>query len=152
LNVFQFLTVVFMILLLPIYSHWFGIGFEVFLTIFFIIYAFYPNFFGWIHKLSYNEIRYQIMVILAIIWTFLLFNISRIIGYVYEEYLGIVYLVSLIPVVILILYLTHYKEWRNFHKSLTHWYFEDYMKRKAKERAKKIELELETRDSLTDVP
>ena len=102
--------------------------------------------------MSYGEIKYQIMAILTIIWTFLLFNISRIIGYMYEEYFGIVYLVSLIPVVILILYLTHYKEWRHFHESLTHWYFEDYVKRKAEERAKKIELELETRESLEDVP
>lgn len=72
------------------------------------------------------------MIILAFIWLFLSYNMSRITEYMFKKNLGIyVYLVSLIPIVVLILHLTYYKEWRNLYKSLTRLYIEDYIKKEA---------------------
>lgn len=146
LNVLQFLTLVFMIFLLFTHSRLFGFGLETLLLVTFMVYSFYPQFFGRIHGLSYAEIKHPILAVLVIMWTYSFYILSRIIGYMYEKDLGIyMYLISSIPVFILILYLTHYREWRNFYDSLTHMYLEDYMKKKAKERLKEIELELENR-------
>lgn len=142
LTVLQFLTLAFILVSLPLYSSWFEFGFKRAFAMSLILYIFFPNLLGWIHKIPYDEIKYLIMIILAFTWLFLLYNISRIAEYMFKKYFGIyVYFVSLIPVVVLILYLTYYKEWRNLYKSLTHLYIEDYIKKEAEERVKEIKLE-----------
>ena len=140
--VFQFMTLVSMILLLFISIHWLGFGFREQLTLLFMIILFYPNLFGYIYKASHEEITYHIMITLVITWTFLLYTICHILGYVYENLSMYVYLICMIPVVILVLYLKHSKGWRRFYKSMTRSPLEDYIKEKARERVEELILEL----------
>lgn len=142
LNILQFLTLTSAILLLSVYIREFGHGFEAMLASLFVILVFLPNFVGWVYKLSHEELKHSIMAELVIAWTCLLYIISIIITYMYEKYLGeYAHLISLIPSVILISYLTYYKEWGNFYRSLSRMHLEDYIRKKAEERAKEMELE-----------
>jgi hypothetical protein len=143
LDVLQFLTVVSMIVLFPVFVHRDGYGLEATLTIFFAMYLVFTNLFGRFHKLSRIEIKYTILTVLSIIWTISLYNISRFIN-IHEKFYSIyIYVISLIPGLILISYVTYYKEWKNFYRAMTYMPFEDHIKKEAKKRGKKIELELE---------
>lgn len=149
LTILQFITVVFMILLLCTYFHWFGFGLEAELGLearliaVFMAYIFFPQLFRWIQKLSYDEVKYLTMAILVFVWTYSLYVLIRMIGYRYGKDFGVyVYAVSFIPIVILVFYLNHTREWGRFYSSLTRSRFEEYMEKKVRERAKKMELEL----------
>ena len=119
LIVFQFLTLISLILLIPIYYRWVENGYELIFTMVFAIMVFFPNFIGHLYRLPYQEVKHNTVAYLVVMWMYSLFNIGRIIEIAYEKDLGIfVYVMGLIPVIILILYLTYSKEWKNFYKSL----------------------------------
>ncbi|MBU7018907.1 MAG: hypothetical protein HXS44_15470 [Theionarchaea archaeon] len=140
--ILQFLTLAFTIVLLLVSIHWVGFGFREQMTIFFMITLFYPNLLSHIYRVYREEIFYPIMMTLVIIWTFLLYMVCYILGYIYEKNLGIVYLVCMIPLVVFALYLKHTKEWRSFYKSTTRSPFEEHVKEKARKIAEELELEL----------
>ncbi|MGD2250936.1 MAG: hypothetical protein PVF58_21260 [Candidatus Methanofastidiosia archaeon] len=143
LDVLQFLTVVSMIVLCPVFVRRDGYGIETTLTIFFALYLVFTNFFGRFRNLSRVVIKYTIMTLLAIIWTTSLYNISRFIN-IHEKFHSIyIYVISLIPGLILISYVAYYREWKNFYKAITYMPLEDHIKKEAKKRGEEIELELE---------
>ena len=143
LNVIHFLTIVCILLfLICVYQFKYELGVSPgMVPMIPLSFIFLPYFVKRVYKLSYDEIKYSIMAVLVIAWMFLLYTMSRIVGHVYGRYSGIMYIVCLIPVLILIVYLAHNKEWGNFYKSLTRVHLEDYIEKKAKERVKEIEKE-----------
>ena len=119
LRIFQLFTLISMIVLVFIYERWFGFGLEFLFTGYFAFFVFFPDFYRWFHKLPYEEVRPSIIVILTIMWSYSLFNISRIAEDMYETDLGIFpYVAGLIPILILIYYVARFEEWREFFKSL----------------------------------
>ncbi|MGC1121723.1 MAG: hypothetical protein WBA22_11585 [Candidatus Methanofastidiosia archaeon] len=121
LLILQVTTLICMILLLILYWRWFERGFETWLTGLFLFYIFLPDFLRYFYEIPYEEHKHNVLLLLAVMWTYSLYNIIRVVEYAYDrDFSFYIYVLSLAPVVTLLAYLINRKELRSFYKSVTH--------------------------------